>query len=493
MRFLRLVSDVIEHSIARMCALVATYVAYKPKKTLLLALVFVALLSTGWLRFRDEDNPEKLYAPQDTKAFRDRQWFEDRFDDAASPSNVLIDQDSSANLLSRDSLLDLFRLFDYIKSLDAFDGKYGYDERYCQLVSWEQSNNCQKDGILALWDWNRTTFELDQDVLATINNASAIADCCSPSTRTVEVERVAAKLRYDENGRIVSAGSLRLAFYLQNDINDKSREDTVTVRLERKFDRRLRNDFDNSPSWDRLLPITPAGVSDNVSDAFDSDRLFINLSFVFIIAYAFLALYKRRSPKSRGLLGLCAVLTVMLSVSAAFGIAIACGVIFSATSTIAMYLVLGIGLDDAFVICGAEDNLGLWQADVDRISKGQESVDAVAARRVVAAMAAAGPSITITSITDFFAFLAGSITRIPAINAFCKWALAAILARRKLARRCILCKRSSVRLRLTDNLLCRALYARSSWEAQTCCCEYEAACFSSLLLLLWCSTCRFQS
>lgn len=40
--------------------------------------------------------------------------------------------------------------------------------------------------------------------------------------------------------------------------------------------------------------------------------------------------------------------------------------------------------------------------------------------RVAAAMASAGTSITVTSLTDLIAFLAGSYSSIPVVKAFCQ-------------------------------------------------------------------------
>ena len=131
---------------------------------------------------------------------------------------------------------------------------------------------------------------------------------------------------------------------------------------------------------------------------------------------------------SRGWLGVCAALVVLVAVAAAFGLAIACGAVFSATASIAVFLILGIGLDDAFVICGAEANRrGTFAKDALAVADGA-NVETVAAKRVQRAMETAGPSIFVTSITDFCAFVAGSFTTIPAIEAFCVFCATAVLA-----------------------------------------------------------------
>mmetsp|Transcript_37046 Transcript_37046/g.48687 ORF Transcript_37046/g.48687 Transcript_37046/m.48687 type:complete len:150 (+) Transcript_37046:187-636(+) len=67
-------------------------------------------------------------------------------------------------------------------------------------------------------------------------------------------------------------------------------------------------------------------------------------------------------------------------------------------------LLLGIGVDDMFVLCNAMDQTSLKKKPEIRLRE---------------AMRHAGPSITITSVTNALAFLSGSLTTIPAIHSFC--------------------------------------------------------------------------
>ena len=70
-------------------------------------------------------------------------------------------------------------------------------------------------------------------------------------------------------------------------------------------------------------------------------------------------------------------------------------------------MMLGIGVDDMFVICNAVDQQSLTLPTRERIRRG---------------MVQAGPSITITSITDCVAFLIGANSSILAIRSFCIFA-----------------------------------------------------------------------
>ena len=65
---------------------------------------------------------------------------------------------------------------------------------------------------------------------------------------------------------------------------------------------------------------------------------------------------------------------------------------------------LGIGVDDIFVICNALD---------------QQKLEQSTETRFISALRHAGPAITITSLTNALAFLSGALSSIPIIQSFC--------------------------------------------------------------------------
>ena len=415
-------ADKTEDVISKACAVVATFASRKPWRTVGLCLFLSAVLASGFSQIKNEARPDKLYVPAYMKSQEDREWIDDRFGSADVVSSVLLDHRGDANLLTKAALRDAFDVYEDVLAISAEGGATGYDARSCAVGGW--NGLCQKSSILAFWNYSRAALEDDPDVLATVNRPAP--DCCSPVGRAASLFRVAAKLRYDDSGAVTYAGSLKFDFYLDNDAHEKTNVDPHAQRLERKFNEKLRKA--SYESFDRPMPLNAAGAAENVDGAFDYDRTFVNLASIVIFCYAYWALYDRRDPfKSRGWLGVAAAVVVLVAVLAAFGLALYCGAIFSATASIAVFLVLGIGLDDAFVICGAElVHFGDFHDDVDAIAEGSATVDDVAARRVERAMAAAGPSITVTSVTDFCAFVAGSFTAIPAISSFCAFCAAAV-------------------------------------------------------------------
>lgn len=388
-----------------------------PKRTIALCLLGTALCSIGWSQFADEDDPQKLFVPQETRAIRDRDFVEERFPDPDASSQLFLNRrGDGANVMTRESLRALFDLHEDIELIDSESSTRGYDERSCALIFWDESSHtCQKEGVLSIWNWNRTAFEADDDIMRTLNEAQD--DCCSPFSRSFQISRVAAKIHRDENNQITSVGALRMAYYLRQSLNRKTRQDPHVFRLEKKFDAKTRRH--RLEGFERGLPLTSAGVASNVEAALDYDRLFVTIAFVTITFYAFFSLhYTRQRSARRGLVGLLATLVVGCSVAAAFGLCFAFGVQFSPISSVSAFLVLGIGLDDTFVIIAADD-MSTLEVDKREVAENKDKLSEVATRRICLAMASAGPSITTTSITDFAAFLAGSLTEIPAISGFC--------------------------------------------------------------------------
>jgi len=76
------------------------------------------------------------------------------------------------------------------------------------------------------------------------------------------------------------------------------------------------------------------------------------------------------------------------------------------------FLLVGIGVDDMFVVMNSIDQTPFHLKPNERIKLG---------------MSHAGPSITITSFTNILAFYFGSTTKLPALSDFCVFACLCVL------------------------------------------------------------------
>ena len=86
------------------------------------------------------------------------------------------------------------------------------------------------------------------------------------------------------------------------------------------------------------------------------------------------------------------------------GLIMYCGIPFIGINMAAPFLMLGIGIDDTFVMLGA------WR---------RTSIHAPVEDRMSEAFRDAAVSITITSVTDMLSFFVGVITPFPCVRIFC--------------------------------------------------------------------------
>ena len=114
----------------------------------------------------------------------------------------------------------------------------------------------------------------------------------------------------------------------------------------------------------------------------------------------------------RLVLTLIGILSVLLSIGAGFGFCFAAGWKVTEANEAIPIIMLGIGVDDIFVICNAID---------------QTPLSLPASKRLRLAMRHAGPTITITSLTNAFAFLAAISSTILAIQSFSFMAFACVI------------------------------------------------------------------
>jgi Patched family len=111
------------------------------------------------------------------------------------------------------------------------------------------------------------------------------------------------------------------------------------------------------------------------------------------------ALSRRHKVYSRSLLGIGAVITCLLSITTAYGLLMICGVPVTTATQMLPFVVMGIGLDDAFIIMGSFTR--------------KDSSDI--AECVWLTIEDIGVSIFLTSLTSSLAFALGCFSNIPTI------------------------------------------------------------------------------
>ena len=132
-----------------------------------------------------------------------------------------------------------------------------------------------------------------------------------------------------------------------------------------------------------------------------------NLSMIAIavlLIYSLLMLGSCSPIHCRALISMTGIITIVLASYAGIGLCSTLGYKRDSMHDLILVLMLGLGLDDMFVICNALDQQSLFKSRDRRLKR---------------AIARSGPSITLTSLTDAFTFAVGSTSSIPVVKSFC--------------------------------------------------------------------------
>ncbi len=141
--------------------------------------------------------------------------------------------------------------------------------------------------------------------------------------------------------------------------------------------------------------------------------LFIGCALIFF--YIAMVLGRWNSLEQRVFLSLMGMVVIGFSIASSFGLCFYMNIFYADIHPVIPFLLLGIGVDDMFVIVQSLENLSAEEKALP------------VPQRVGLTMKHAGVSITVTSLTDMAAFLIGSTTLLPILRTFCLFCAMGVL------------------------------------------------------------------
>ncbi len=134
---------------------------------------------------------------------------------------------------------------------------------------------------------------------------------------------------------------------------------------------------------------------------------FVGLTCLIILAFTVLSNFSCDESKPHMILtALAGVLSTILAMVSAFGVCFYFGIKFNSMVAISPFLLIAIGVDDAFILIGA------WK-------KSTNAGAAETEERLGETLKEAGPGILLTSVTDAASFGIGVISGTQAVSVFC--------------------------------------------------------------------------
>jgi len=377
--------------------------ATRPFTWVLISFFLCFAACSGFSKFFSENRQEKLWSPQDTDAVLDGQKFSSHYDNPFWVEYVVIEPgtDAGTNMLTKENLVNLMALHDDVEALTSEfeEGTVDTLNSLCYLMPID-GHPCFISSILSLWEYNMTTLLSDADVQETIGDYDLD-----------KLDLMLGGLDSSVAGAY-TAEAAKITYFLENrqvEVKGKM-EDLHAQAWEKEF---LDLMMECDETKHKCFRMAGRSFGDEFGGAIKGDVVFMNVSFLIIILYLSINLGSCcGGVKSRITLSMVSCLAIGLAIGASMGLSSWCGQPYTNLHSVLPFVMLGLGVDDSFVIMNA-----FVQTNLDDDIK----------VRMRQAMSHAGVSITVTSMTDFVAFGISTTTSLPALSSFCFYASTGIL------------------------------------------------------------------
>ncbi|XP_057299716.1 patched domain-containing protein 3-like isoform X2 [Hydractinia symbiolongicarpus] len=372
------------------------FVASYPVPTIVIAVIVSLTCLAGLVEYYAENRGEKLWVAADSQGLKHQEWVEDRYPPQFRVVTIIVED---SNVLTTATFKALIEVDQKIKKIGN-----GTD------ISWDKMclPPCIPNTILSLWNYNYAKIKsLDQNaILKDVNNPKPVK-----FGDPVPLTLLLGEISYDNNKNITGAKATKMSYFLKNQevfVKSKGRKiDEKGEEWETEFD----NVFKIEIPGVKIYRYSITGFQEDSRSSLGNDLQFLFVGYILIIVYLAVMLGSFSRINHKVWLAFAGVICIGLSIGIAYGLSSAFQLFVSPVHNILPFLLLGIGVDDVFVIVQNWNNFG-----------GPENKDNAIPENVAVAMRHAGVSILVTSFTDICAFLIGATTVLPALRSFCIFA-----------------------------------------------------------------------
>ncbi|XP_017877278.1 patched domain-containing protein 3 [Ceratina calcarata] len=361
---------------------------------------------TGYQRIHYEIDPEYLFSPTNGPSKTERliveQYFKVNYSHKFNLGRItrpgrfghviITTKDGNENLLRKVVFDELRELDNIIKGAKAvYEGE---EFTYSQICA-KWLDTCFNNDILDL-----------QDVIEEVEKREL--NLTFPVTVIPETWEIHLLPVYfggsvlDEDQVVESVPSMQLAYFLTV---DNPRQDAIGAAWEEAFLEALRKvEEDNVFKHIETARFASRTLELELEENTKTIVPYFSSTFILMALFSVVTCMMTDWVRSKPWLGLLGNVSAAMATVAAFGLCIYLGVDFIGLNLAAPFLMIGIGIDDTFVMLAA------WR---------RTSIMKPVPERMAATLSEAAVSITITSLTDMISFFIGILSPFPSVQIFC--------------------------------------------------------------------------
>ncbi|KAG8009597.1 Patched domain-containing protein 3 [Nibea albiflora] len=362
-------------------------------------LVFTAALSGGFafLKDREDNDFERQYTPKKgpSKATRefvkenfpynDSMFSAERLYDRGNFASLIAVSKSSLNVLADPAFEDIIRLNNKILNITVYDGTLGFNDLCAKAYG-----ECVSNVILDIVRSNESSVTYP---VHTFRSSPAFLGSVLGGVHAV-------------NNSVTSAKAVKLFYYLEN---TESKANASKIWL-RGFKKLLSEELDKK-HIDVSYYTSKSKQEEIDSHTTDGFPLFL-ITYASAITFSVISCLRFDNVRNKVWVAVFGVLSAGLAVLSSFGLLLYIGVPFVITVANSPFLILGIGLNNMFVMVSD------WQ---------HTNVKDPVSKRMAHSYKEAIMPITITALTDVLKFSIGTTSDFPSVQAFCLYTTISII------------------------------------------------------------------
>ena len=351
----------------------------------------------GFVWLKPENRTEKLFIPQDSQAMKDLDVAEKYFRLKIREEIILLVASSdSKNVLTGECLKQALDVHDAVVKLNSYS-------KVCSTLSGKTAKSpedCMMINALELFKFETNNLNTsDSQIRAKINSEYANPSLVMRNGRNFRYNfnRIFGDVTKDND--ITGAKALQMIYVVRDPSEEE--ENQEVLEWEKTFIKKVASFVDKLSCFD-VYYSSERSLDDAISESSGSDITLVSITFTLMITFACVMLGKFLNPLTgHSLLANAGVFAVALGILAGFGLAMWCRVPFVSMVGVLPFLILGIGIDDMFIL-------------VDELDRQHISLSVVETVKEV--LSRSGATITMTTVTDLVAFAVSTSTSFPAIR-----------------------------------------------------------------------------
>nr|XP_008505419.1 PREDICTED: patched domain-containing protein 3 [Equus przewalskii] len=401
-------TDCLEAPLSRAFAWLGWMVGSHPWIFLLAPMVLTAALGTGfvYLPKDEEEDLEEQYTPIGSPAKAERRFVQahftinDSYRFSASRKSIDVNFASvlvvsnTASLLEQETLSEISKLDEAVRALYVTQ-ENGTEIHYDEVCAMDQGRCVPSNPLLAVWQANNNlnlkniTFPISTQAGQPLYLANLLGG-------VVLGEKIGT------NQFLLETKAMRLLYFLETEVREDNEHSKLwLIHFLNEFSK-----MQKSLALKKIQVVYFTSLSRQLE--FEATSMTViplfHLAYLLIILFAVISCYRCDCIRNKMWVAAFGVISAALAVVSGFGLMLYIGVPFVIIVANSPFLILGVGVDDMFIMISAWQKTSLVDSIKQRLSDVYSKV---------------AVSITITTTTNVLAFYTGIMTSFRSIQYFC--------------------------------------------------------------------------